>query len=131
MFKLALMTGLDRLIWSCPSRDCLSGQMRFSLKVKKVCPLTSIFSQALMQYHLTCSIAWCSKSTWSWVSPQFPLPINRSKVMGISKKTNFKWYNGPIRPNWYLKDISPQNNEFHLFLKCTQNILQDRSHPVP
>ena len=22
-----------------------------------------------------------------------------------------------------------QNNEFHLFLKCTQNILQDRSHP--
>ena len=23
------------------------------------------------------------------------------------------------------------NNEFHLFLKCTQNLLQDRSHPGP
>ena len=29
----------------------------------------------------------------------------------------------------YRKDISPQNNEFHLFLKCTRNVLQDRSHP--
>ena len=28
-------------------------------------------------------------------------------------------------------DISPQNNEFHLFLKCTWNVLQDRSHPGP
>ena len=26
-------------------------------------------------------------------------------------------------------DISPQNNEFHPFLKCTRNLLQDRSHP--
>ena len=25
----------------------------------------------------------------------------------------------------------PQNNEFHLFLKCTWNLLQDRSHPRP
>ena len=24
-----------------------------------------------------------------------------------------------------------QNNEFHLFLKCAQNILHDRSHPGP
>ena len=32
MFKLALMTGMDRLIRSCPSRDCLSGQVRSSLK---------------------------------------------------------------------------------------------------
>ena len=23
------------------------------------------------------------------------------------------------------------NNEFHLFLKCTRNLLQDRSHPGP
>ena len=29
------------------------------------------------------------------------------------------------------QDISPQNNEFHLFLKCTRNLLQDRSHPGP
>ena len=28
-------------------------------------------------------------------------------------------------------DISPQNNEFHLFLKCTWKLLQDRSHPGP
>ena len=27
--------------------------------------------------------------------------------------------------------ISPQNNEFHLFLKCTRNLLQDRSRPGP
>ena len=27
--------------------------------------------------------------------------------------------------------ISPQNNEFHLFLKSTRNLLQDRSHPGP
>ena len=25
----------------------------------------------------------------------------------------------------------PQNNEFHLFLKRTRNLLQDRSHPGP
>ena len=30
-----------------------------------------------------------------------------------------------------INDISPQNNEFHLFLKCTWNVLQDRSHPGP
>ena len=29
------------------------------------------------------------------------------------------------------QDISPQNNEFHLFLKCTRNLLQDRAHPGP
>ena len=30
-----------------------------------------------------------------------------------------------------LWDISAQNNEFHLFLKCTLNLLQDKSHPGP
>ena len=44
----------------------------------------------------------------------------------ISKETQVKWYNGPVRPNLYLQGILPQNNAFHLFLKCTQNILQDR-----
>ena len=29
------------------------------------------------------------------------------------------------------RTFHPQNNEFHLFLKCTWNRLQDRSHPVP
>ena len=51
--------------------------------LKKACPLTPVFSQALLQYHLTCSMAWSSISTWSWVVPQFPLPINWSKEMGI------------------------------------------------
>jgi len=29
------------------------------------------------------------------------------------------------------RDFTQKNDEFHLFLKCTQNILQDRSHPGP
>ena len=29
------------------------------------------------------------------------------------------------------RTFHPQNNEFHLFLKCTRNLLQDRSHPGP
>ena len=88
MFKLALMTGVAWLIRCCPSRDCLSGEVRSSFKVKKACPLASIFSQALMQYHLTCSIAWLSISTWSWVLPSF-------KEMGLclawSWDTIIKW----------------------------------------
>ena len=54
MFKLALMTGVDRLI-SCPSRDYLSEQVRSSLKENLSFNL--YFSQALMQYPLTYSIA--------------------------------------------------------------------------
>ena len=29
------------------------------------------------------------------------------------------------------RTFHPQNNDFHLFLKRTQNLLQDGSHPVP
>ena len=29
------------------------------------------------------------------------------------------------------RTFHPQNNEFHLFLKHTRNLLQDRSHPGP
>ena len=29
------------------------------------------------------------------------------------------------------RTVHPQNNEFHLFLKRTRNLLQDRSHPGP
>ena len=29
------------------------------------------------------------------------------------------------------RTFHPQNNEFPLFLKCTWNLLQDRSHPGP
>ena len=95
MFKITLMTGVAWLIRCCPSRNCLSGEVRSSFKIKKACPLTSIFSQALIQYCLTCSIALSSISTWSWVLPQFPLPVNWSKEMGIylawSWDTIIKW----------------------------------------
>ena len=55
MFKLALLTGVDRLIRSCPSRDYLSEQVRSSLKENL--SFNFCFLQALMQYPLTCSIA--------------------------------------------------------------------------
>ena len=29
------------------------------------------------------------------------------------------------------RTFHPQNNEFHLFLKCTWNFLQDRPYPGP
>ena len=29
------------------------------------------------------------------------------------------------------RTFHPQNNQFHLFLKCTWNLLQNRSHPGP
>ena len=53
-------------------------------------------------------------------------PMDRWTKEKISKETQVKWYNGQVRPNLYLQGISPQNNAFHLFLKCTRNILQDR-----
>ena len=56
-------------------------------------------------------------------------PTDISIKQKISKET--QTLNGPISPNWYLLDILPKNNAFHLFLKCTWNILQDRSHPGP
>ena len=48
-------------------------------------------------------------------------PMDRSNKQKINKET--QTLNDTIDP--------PQNNEFHLFLKCTQNLLQDRSHPGP
>ena len=59
-------------------------------------------------------------------------PMNRSTKEKISKETNTLNY---TMDQLDLIDIRrtfhPQNNEFHLFLKCTRNILQDRSHPEP
>ena len=111
MFKLVLMTGVAWLIRCCPSRDCLSGEVRSSSKVKKACPLTSIFSQALMRYRLTCSIAWSFISTWSWVLPQFPLPINWSKEMGIcldwSWATIVQWE--PSASPWTIPKVKGEN----------------------
>ena len=60
-------------------------------------------------------------------------PIGRSTKQKINKET--QTLNDTIDQldliDIYRKDISPQNNEFHLFLKCTQNLLQARSHPGP
>ena len=50
--------------------------------------------------------------------------LDRSTKQKINKET--QTLNDTID-----QDISPQNNEFHLFLKCTRNLLQDRSHPGP
>ena len=55
-------------------------------------------------------------------------PMDRSTKQKISKET--QTLNDTI-DQLDLIDISPQNNEFHLFLKYTQNLLQDRSHPGP
>ena len=59
-------------------------------------------------------------------------PMDRSIKQKVNKKT--QTLNDAI-DQLDLIDIyrtfHPQNNEFHLFLKCTRNILQDRSHPGP
>ena len=46
------------------------------------------------------------------------IPMNRSIKQKISKGTQaLNEKNGPVRPNWYLQGISPQNNGFQLFPK--------------
>ena len=59
-------------------------------------------------------------------------PMDRSTKQKINKET--QTLNDTIDHLDLIdiyKDISPQNNEFHLFLKCTRNLLQDRLHPGP
>ena len=59
-------------------------------------------------------------------------PMDRSTKQKINKET--QTLNDTI-DQLDLIDIyrtfHPQNNEFHLLLKCTRNFLQDRSHPGP
>ena len=59
-------------------------------------------------------------------------PMDRSTKQKINKET--QTLNDTI-DQLDLIDIYggmlPQNNEFHLFIKCTWNLLQDRSHPGP
>ena len=59
-------------------------------------------------------------------------PMDRSTKQKISKET--QTLNDTI-DQLDLTDIyrtfHPQNNEFHLSLKRTWNLLQDRSHPGP
>ena len=58
--------------------------------------------------------------------------MNRSTKQKINKET--QTLNDTI-DQLDLIDIywtfHPQNNEFHLFLKCTHNLFQDRTHPGP
>ena len=65
-------------------------------------------------------------------------PMNRSSKQKISKET--QTLNDTMDQLDQLdlidqldlyRTFHPQNNEFHLFLKCTRNLLQDRSHPGP
>ena len=59
-------------------------------------------------------------------------PMDRSTKQKINKET--QTLNDTI-DQLDLIDIyrtfHPKNNEFHLFLKCIPNLLQDRSHPGP
>ena len=60
--------------------------------------------------------------------------INTNEQITQTEKwtsTSFKRCFGPVRPNWYLQIVTPQNNGFHLFLKYPWNILQNRPHPRP
>ena len=56
-------------------------------------------------------------------------PIDRSTKQKISKET--QTLNDTIDQLDLIDIYLPQNSEFHLFLKCTWNLLQDRSHPGP
>ena len=53
-------------------------------------------------------------------------PMDRSTKQKISKET--QTLNDTMDQ---LDIIDIYNNEFHLFLKCTRNLLQERSHPGP
>ena len=59
-------------------------------------------------------------------------PMDRSTKQKINKKTQTL---NDTMDQLDLIDIyrtfHPQNNQFHLFLKCTWNLLQNRSHPGP
>ena len=59
-------------------------------------------------------------------------PMDRSTKQKISKETQTL---NATMDQLDLVDIyrifHPKKNDFQLFLKCTRNVLQDRSHPGP
>ena len=58
--------------------------------------------------------------------------MDRSTKQKISKETQaLNDTMDPLNLTDIYRIFHPQNNEFHLFLKCRQDILQDRSHPGP
>ena len=54
-------------------------------------------------------------------------PMDSSSKQKIKKETCLKSYIRWDGPHWYLQDI-PSKCRIHFLLKCTWNILQDRSH---
>ena len=59
-------------------------------------------------------------------------PMDRSTKQKINKET--QTLNDRMLPLDLIdiyRTFHPQNNQFHLFLKCTWNLLQNRSHPEP
>ena len=59
-------------------------------------------------------------------------PMDRSTKQKISKETQtLNDSMDQLDPIDIYRTFHPQNNEFHLFLMCTWNLLQDRSHPGP
>ena len=60
-------------------------------------------------------------------------PMDRSSKQKINKETQtLNDTMDQLDLNNIYRIFNPQNNEFHLFLlKCTWNLLQDRSHPGP
>ena len=58
-------------------------------------------------------------------------PLDRSIKQKISKETQTLNDTIDQLDLIYIYRIFHPNNEFHLFFKCTQNLLEDRSHPGP
>ena len=61
-------------------------------------------------------------------------PVDRSTKQKINKETqtlNDTMDQLDLIDIYRTFHISPQNNQFHLFLKCTWNLIQKRSHPGP
>ena len=58
-------------------------------------------------------------------------PMDRSAKQKISKETQTLNDTIDQLDLIYIYRIFHPNNEFHLFFKCTQKLLQDRSHPGP
>ena len=59
-------------------------------------------------------------------------PMDRSTKQKINQET--QTLNDRMLPLDLIdiyRTFHPQNNQFHLFLKCTRNLLQNRSHPRP
>jgi len=55
-------------------------------------------------------------------------PMDRSSKQKTNKGTSLKWYIRWDGSHWYPQDSPSKCRWIHLLLKCTWNILQERSH---